>query len=173
VPLRSGRIGKKKRSRFGSGLKVVMGRLKAQRLGLGSRGQLGLRLSRPARFLGLAGSSSGWLCSWAGLASFISRTGSASSPSVPRSPAASAPFHADRAVPRGGLGGIRCGGPGSGAAGGRACVRVGAVARVRVWTLEGCSRKGLNGLAATRTRRRGHVAGVVAHGEAVARAWRG
>jgi hypothetical protein len=52
-------------------------------------------------------------------------------------------------------------------------VRVGAVARVRVRTPEGCSGKSLNGLATTRMRRRGHVAGVDAHGEAVARAWRG
>jgi hypothetical protein len=37
---------------------------------------------------------------------------------------------------------------------------------------EGCSRKGPKGCVATRTRRRVHVAGVDAHGGAVARAWR-
>jgi hypothetical protein len=49
-------------------------------------------------------------------------------------------------------------------------VRVGAEARVRVWVPEGCSGKCLNGMAATRTRRRGRVAGVDARGEAMAQA---
>jgi hypothetical protein len=58
---------------------------------------------------------------------------------------------------------------GSGAADGRVRVRVSAGARVRVWAPEGRSGKCLNSMAATRTRRRGRVAGLDAHGEAVAR----
>jgi hypothetical protein len=102
-----------------------------------------------------------WTCRPARLDSLAGRLLSSSRglgllPSPPRGPAASAlPLRADRAVPRGGLGRIRCGEAGSGAAEGRACVHVSAVARVRVRTPEGCSGKSLNGLAATRTRRRG------------------
>jgi hypothetical protein len=61
----------------------------------------------------------------------------------------------DRSGPGVSLCGIRCGGAGSGAAEGRACGRVGSMARVRVRTPEGCPGKSLNGLAATRTRHRG------------------
>jgi hypothetical protein len=57
-----GRAGKEK-TKKGSGLvlgpKEVMGRLEAHRLGLGSQGQLGLRLSRPARANGLATRAAG------------------------------------------------------------------------------------------------------------------
>jgi hypothetical protein len=52
----------------------------------------------------------------------------------------------------------------------RVCVRVSAEARVRVWTPEGRSGKCLNGMAATRTRRRGRIAGVDMHGEVVVQA---
>jgi hypothetical protein len=47
-------VNKRERSWFGFGPKEVMGRLEAHRFGLGSQGQLGLRLSRPARANGLA-----------------------------------------------------------------------------------------------------------------------
>jgi hypothetical protein len=62
---------------------------------------------------------------------------------------------------------------GSGAVDGRVRVRVSAVVRARLWAPEGCSGECLNGMAATRTRRHDRLAGVDAHGEAVAQAWRG
>jgi hypothetical protein len=57
---------------------------------------------------------------------------------------------------------------GSGAADRCACVRVGAVACMRVRAPKGCSGKGPKDLAATRTRHRGHVAGWTR----MARPWR-
>jgi hypothetical protein len=45
--------------------------------------------------------------------------------------------------------------------------------RVCVWAPKGRLGKCLNYLAATRTQRRGRVAGANAHGEAMARAWLG
>jgi hypothetical protein len=70
----------------------------------------------------------------------------------------------DRTGPGVSHGGIRCGG-------------LDPVQQTRVCECvcvapERCSEKGLNGRVATRTRRRGRIAGVDAHGGAVARAWR-
>jgi hypothetical protein len=151
---------------------VVTGRLKAQRLGLGSQGQLGLRLSRPARAGGLAGRE-GWLGSDPSRAGFLSSVGrtcrfifSSSRPGG----FCSSLLLTDRLGPGVGVHEIKCGGAGSGAKERRACVHVGAEARVRVWAPEGHSGKCLNGLAATLTRRRDRVAGVDAHGKAVAQA---
>jgi hypothetical protein len=88
------------KTRAVSGPKVVTGRLKAQWLGLSSQGQLGLRLSRPARAAGLAGRE-GWLGSdpsRAGFPSSVGRTPFFSSARLgcltppPRGPAASFSF---------------------------------------------------------------------------------
>jgi hypothetical protein len=79
------------------------------------------------------------------------------------------PLFADRSVPRISLGRIRCGGSGSGAAGGRACVRAKVcVCGARRVLGERPQRLGRDANATSRPHR-----GVDAHGEAVARAWRG
>jgi hypothetical protein len=131
--------------------------------------QLGMWLSRPARagagwarhgLLDLAPSRAGSSPPWARPSPlYSSRAGGLLS------------FFADKAVPRVGLRGSQCGGARIRCADGRARVRVSAEARMRVWAPDGHSGKCLNGMAATRTRRRGRVAGVDAHGEAMARAW--
>jgi hypothetical protein len=160
------RLGKEKGKRLGLTLgPKELGRLVwPNRLGLprgvssacGSAGRLG---------------SSGWLAhlragcvrgpAWA---SFISRIG----PAPFSSSLAGLPLRllllADRTAPRVSLGGIRCGGSGSGAAGGRACVRAKVcVCGARRVLGERPQRLGRDANATSRPRR-----GVDAHGEAEA-----
>jgi hypothetical protein len=122
----SGQTGKRKRkkARTGSGPKGAGPALLAQQAQLGSWGQLGLRLNRPARAGGLAGSSWALLLFgpwWAG--------GLLPSPPPPRwlGCLCSFPFSLTARSHSSASTGSGVAGPGSDAAGGRACVRVGAM----------------------------------------------